>query len=74
MFHEIVILSVLISDKIMKVLYEVSSVPMPARVANEIKAAIGVHVYCNDEKVANITVFHLISLISCLRENKATDC
>lgn len=40
----IVILRVLISDKIMKMLYEVSSIPVDATVIKEIKAAIGVHV------------------------------
>ena len=44
MFHDTVVLRVLISDKIMKVLYEVSSVPVAATVTKEMKAAIGVQV------------------------------
>ena len=44
-FHEIVILRILINDKIMNVLYEVSSVPMAAIVTKEMKAATGVQEY-----------------------------
>jgi len=68
MLAETVILSVLIRDKIIKVLYEVSSIPVDATVIKEMKAAIGVHVYISDAKVANIAVFHLISRTSCLKE------
>jgi len=42
MFHETVILKILISDKTMKVLYDVSSVPVAAMVTKEMKAATGV--------------------------------
>ena len=44
-FREIVILRILINDKIMNVLYEVSSVPMAAIVTKEMKAATGVQEY-----------------------------
>lgn len=68
MLVEMVIFSVFIRDKIIKVLYEVSLIFVDVMVIKEIKVVIGVYVYISDVKVVNIVDFYLISWIFCLKE------
>lgn len=74
MLVEMVIFSVFIKDKIIKVLYEVSLIFVDVMVIKEIKVVIGVYVYISDVKVVNIVDFYLISWIFCLKEIKKIIC
>ena len=64
-----VVLNELTKDTIKNVLYTVSSVPVAATVTNEKKVAISWQEKKREAKVASITVFILMRLISVLEKN-----